>query len=267
MVGKLDFGELENEIKRQQSNKTERDVDWWYLPFGDSKMRILPPWAEGMKVNFFEVWVHYGFKDSQGNNRAYQCLKKYGEDCPICTRYEALKDSGDNEKANDIRPVKLYLYNVLDMEGNLRILTAKPTQHQEILQETKSHQVDAGINITDLDEGGIIKIERLRNKPWARARVVQDRIPLPDDIKKKIVEHIKDLSQVYDKFTTQELKDMLSGKDIGRVYEKQDAKKEETLVDAPVKEEAPFVEESPAEEKKISKQMSYDEIMEKLKEK
>lgn len=188
------------------------------IPYGKSILRVLPRWDGTNKQPYLKVVVHFGVVTQEGSMRVYKCTNDQYGNCPICDRFVELRDSGEKDKSQDIRPQKYYLYNILDATGKQKVLTARPTQHDELIAEILDDEGD----LTSLDNGGIFQVTRNKTNPYCRAKTIK-KGPVPAETRKDL--HLKDLTQVYIQNTPDELAQALEGKDVNgeRIKKKAEA--------------------------------------------
>jgi len=128
---------------------------------GPNKIRILPPWSkEG--IWYKEATLHYGLHDENDKERAYPCLKMFGERCPICDkREELLEGDGEDKKVADrLRPRTKFYANILDLKTNKVMIWGFS---QKILGTLLSYESDpdhCDNKLTDPDEGFNVVVER-----------------------------------------------------------------------------------------------------------
>lgn len=168
---------------------------------------ILPARPEANGLPFQEIVLHFGFIGGDGRNRVYVCAgAKYGK-CPICQRVEWMKANNQAKQAVGIAAQKYYLYNIVDAEGNQRVLRAKASQHREFRAVMLREDGD----ITDLNKGAVLEIERLKVDPWCRAWV-KGKGSLPTSIQTSL--KLDDLTKMYVENTPEELDRMMNGEDV-----------------------------------------------------
>lgn len=126
---------------------------------GKNTIRILPPWSDS-GLWYKEAALHYGMTDETGKERAYPCLKMFGEDCPVCNkRDEFMEGDGEDKKiADKIRARVKFYANVLDRAtGSVKIWGFS----QKTLGVLLSYCSDPDYgDITNPDEGFDVVIER-----------------------------------------------------------------------------------------------------------
>jgi len=222
MAGKTDYGKLNAEIEKKKEAKERRgkfsEIKWMKIPYGDTNLGMLPPFSDDHDL-YFEVYLHFGFKDSKDNKRSYRCSRVLHKECPICESAEKMKDS-DPKRYSEIKSVKQYLYNVYDTEFANRVAILKPTQHNEVIQELNSYHIDEGVDATDPAEGKLLKLSRMKAQPYARARIAGKVKTLPEGKAAELLAGMTDLTKAYINNTPQDLYKMMQGEDINVKEEK-----------------------------------------------
>lgn len=211
MTGKTDFSKINAELDKLEDQasryKDSKKVEWWNLKKGDNSMYVI-----GGDPLFHKVTVFHGYADSQGKKRAYQSSQdKYGE-CPLLENYKKLKDSNP-ERAKEVRPQTVYLYNVRDENGKNRVLSANTSQHKAILGALQGANLE-GVDATDLREGYKVIVSRLAATPWATARLSLKPVVLNEADITSASEGVYDLENLYQDFPPEKLQAMLNGEDI-----------------------------------------------------
>jgi len=280
MTGKVDYGQLEKEIKEQESRRNSGEgAKWLRLKYGDSKFMVCPP-KDANSPWFQEIHIHYGFQDSQGRNRAYQCsTPKHGK-CPICDQSDKLKAEG-NSRGDDISVSKAFLFNVLHVENeegkfqnyDLKLLSAKASQKNEIVSEYMSYNKDEDVDAADLNNRRIFRGTRSKTDPWFSGRLLSKKADITDDFIKDVETKLHDLSTVYVDNTPEELTRLLNGEDINKRDDTTgEVKKEATTTDKTTEEVkaqdahvASIAKETTTTPTTEKKKLSVDELMEKLK--
>lgn len=116
------------------------ELTFWKPDWGESCIRILPPYSE-LGIFWYDVAYHYGIaSDSQGQSRQVVC-PAYGTDnpCPICEKIAELKATGDEEDAAKADSMKLkprYYLQIIDRAdeaAGVQIYMASPTVANKIL--------------------------------------------------------------------------------------------------------------------------------------
>jgi len=170
-------------------------------------IRVLPARSEANGIPFQEITLHYGFIGGDGKNRVYVCSKEKHGSCPICDRAEWLAANQKQKEAQNIGPQTFFLYNVVDGEGKVKVLRAKKSQHREIRATMLREDGD----ITDLNTGAILEVERVKTDPYCRVWV-KAKGALLDSIKNGL--ELDDLTAVYLENTPEELEKVLNGEDV-----------------------------------------------------
>lgn len=221
-MAKTNFGKITKDLEKAQSKKSFEKTDkadWLKIAYGDNIFMVLPPINDDSDL-FHEVTLHFGFVDSDGNNRVYLCSKVNHKACPICDRYWTIKDKLPDE-AKNIKPQKTYLYNVMDLDKKNRVVGLKPSQHKELLLEINTCYQDEELDITDPANGISVKLTRLKADPWARCRRVNKSISLSEEAIEELLKGCKDLTKLYVDNTPEELERMMSGEDINKKTDKE----------------------------------------------
>jgi len=237
MVGKTDFGKLNNDIVQAEeareaykSKGSFTKVKWLKIPYGDTIFTVLPPFDENSHI-YKEVYLHYGFVDDKGSNRVYKCSTESHGSCPICENNKARIADGNEKKASEQRAQKFFLYNLGDYNLENRIGALKPSQHNEVSQEINTIYIDDGIDVTDISKGKQIKLSRLKATPWARARVLGKSLDLNEEQVKGLLDGVVNLTTVYIDNTPDELQRMLNGEQINKQVKEGDANGKEGSTD------------------------------------
>jgi len=222
MAGKTDYGKVNADIEKRKEAKERRgkfsEVSWMSIPFGDTNLGMLPPFSDDHEL-YHEVYVHFGFRDSKDNKRSYLCSRTLHGECPICEQSEKLKET-EPKRSGEIKGVKQFLWNGYNSEFANRVITFKPSQHNEVLQELNTLHIDEGVDATDPAEGKILKLSRMKVTPYARARILGKVQTLPEGKAAQLLEGMTDLTKAYTDNTPQELYKMLQGEDINVREEK-----------------------------------------------
>lgn len=183
------------------------------LKFGDQNVFILPPFAQGQDLHL-AVWLHFGFTDAQGNNVVYQCSKGKHGSCPICDSVAHLKDSKNKQELDQYQSIcakKFYIYNVLDGQGQNKILCAKSSQQDAIDAEIiATYNIDK-TDITNMNGGRWLMVSRLKSQPWCRVRTLPQPYVLTAEQQAGVRAKMKDLSTYYKDYTPAELTNILRG--------------------------------------------------------
>jgi hypothetical protein len=224
----LNFKNIEKQINQAKGGFAKRDFEFMTLKHGDSIFTVLEPKEDLDGQAHYDVWIHFGLVDGEGNNRVYKCSKGAHGSCPICDRVAEMADqaakTGDEalaKQANQLKGQKRSLYLVLDEALNLKVLTAKPTQAKQIDIEILNAYKDEGINITQFGQLKSIRLSRLRQDPWASARyLAKSNVVVPDKKIEAIKESMPELSTVYEDFSPEELERMLQGEEISKIPRK-----------------------------------------------
>lgn len=164
------------------------DNKWWKPAEGGNLIRILPSnvpaHADIPAGGFsFNSCLHYGFRDDK-RNRAYPCLDHIGTPpCPVCqfiARYSNETDPDVVKLLRNIRPSHQYMMNIIDRNGKIprvQIWSAPPGLTKDIVRFMSDP--DYG-DITDVDEGFDLKLERENNKGRTSYNVIPR--PRPSEI-------------------------------------------------------------------------------------
>lgn len=110
------------------------DNKWWKPQGGSNRIRVLPYDSEDGNF-FFHSVLHHGFRDSEGNRRAYPCLARLNkkDKCPVCQvigYYDNASDTDITKIMQEIRPAHNYLMNVInrkDANAKVQMYSATPT--------------------------------------------------------------------------------------------------------------------------------------------
>ena len=105
---------------------------WWKPVQGANRIRVLPYDSEDGNF-FFHSVLHHGFRDSEGNRRAYPCLARLNKNkCPVCQvigYYDNVVDTDIEKIIREIRPSHSYLMNVInrkDASAKVQMYSATP---------------------------------------------------------------------------------------------------------------------------------------------
>lgn len=288
MAGKVNYGQVEKNIQERENKRNgggKGSNDFVSLKYGDAKFMVCPPKDENSNW-YHEIGVHFGFTDSQGNNRAYQCvMSKYGE-CPICDKAKELKSSGRIKEAQDIEAKTFFLFNILHVEDEKgekhnfenKVLQAKASQKNTIEAAFYQYIKDEGADAADLYNRRVFRGTRLKADPWYTGRVLNNPADLTDEFIKEKLDNLADLTKAYVENTPEELTKMLNGEDInvkqedGIVVSKKEATKVEKEIKAQderisnIAKETPKTTTSTTKTTTPNKKLSTEELMAKLRE-
>ena len=259
--------DLENSRNRNKPNFTQNTTKYLTPGIGDTRFMILPPQNDESGIPYVAVNVHFGFTDSTGKNRAYQCSKKKHRKCPICDlvneKYNRINDlqskgisEGIKELEDEIKQIKakkFFLYNAVDLNLENVLLTLKPLSHNHIVLALSSYYDETQEDPTDPINGVIVKLTRTTREPFATSSIVPKPIQVTEQEKQKVLSKRYDLSKVYVDYTPEDLAKMLSGEDIVTPAKedenKAEATKVETKVETPKEEVKPVVVKKAVEKK------------------
>lgn len=201
----------QRQAEKEEARKGGGGSSIMSLSFGDNKAFILPPMSDVADFNY-EVYLHFGFVDVNGNNAVYLCSKAKHGSCPICDHADSLKQT-DQKKYDDIKAKKFFIYNVLDENWQHKVLCAKPSQQEaidaEILATYKMEKVD----VSSLANGRQLYLNRTKSQPWCIARTINQPVSFTPEQQQTIIAGLVDLSTYYDDYTPQQLQLVLQGGD------------------------------------------------------
>lgn len=260
-VGKKSKFYLADQEKIQKKLE-ELDSGTFFKPReGKNTIRILPPWSkEG--IWYKEATTHYGLVNEAGQDRAYPCLRMYGEACPICEKMnELIKTGGKEDKklADRIRPRTKYYANILDRKsGKVMIWGFTPKTLGILLSYCADP--DYG-DISHPEEGFDVVVERTgtgRTDTKYQIRMRPKQTEAGDDWEEKL--HDLD-AEVNASMTTEELEDIIEmnfGTPKTKKVKKQVAEDEEDDEDDE-EEDDEEEEEKPKRKKKGKKQVEEED--------
>lgn len=203
--------------------------DTMKLTAGDNTIRIMPP----IDPDDFYGKVIYVHNNIGLDEDSYLCLaKNFGELCPICDHQKVLKRKGADE--SDIKalyPKKRYLFNVVDMDEpkkGVRLLNCPPTLAEQILRQSKNQRTGEILNVSDINEGYDIFINREGEGLVTKYHATIDRDSTPIENKKWLDELI-DLEAVIVKPTAEDMLASLGVEEVsGRIKDEDEDEPEAT---------------------------------------
>jgi hypothetical protein len=141
------------EIEKFNNAKKFDGGDYWYIPFGESIVRLLPRLESKIPWKIVKIHRH----NYNGNQITGNCPKSFGHKfCPVCSVGWEWKTSGDEalqEKSIQLYAKSRFLYNVYivdDIEnpnnnGKIKVMSVGKKLH-ELIQGYFNDE-DYGVNI------------------------------------------------------------------------------------------------------------------------
>jgi len=144
-------------------NPLEGDVRVWTPSEGKHTIRILPRTWEGDPKHWaYEAFFHYSIGP---DNASYFCLDRMkNEACPICEERAKLAADGDEDGAQQIRPVLTKLCYIIDRraedEGPMIWKMPAASVHSEICDRSEDSSTGELLKIDHPDDGYDITFKR-----------------------------------------------------------------------------------------------------------
>lgn len=144
-----------DEIKKTMENAPAGESQFWRIPTGKSKVRLLP--RKNSKVPWMTTYTHRNGVDNQIGT----CLRTFGErNCPICKKSWALHESElkeDKKLGLEVMKSPRHLFNVyivndesnLELNGTVKILSVGKKLY-ELITETFD---EIGLDIFNPEDG------------------------------------------------------------------------------------------------------------------
>lgn len=210
-----------------------------------NKVRILPP-MKGMKTPWIHYKIHFNLMGSNGKQMAILCGMQEFDECPLCRESQLFREAGDNLKAWNAAPRDQYIYNIIDPDGNIALMTADKNLQAELVKlfefAVSSDGAEAGHGSYpwDLEKGCQIKIVKTKGQKSGKQRFAPNKWavhllaskPLDEKYLEKADTDLQDLTKLYKSFSPNELQLILDGK-LDPFAKKEE--KEEPDVDPPSK--------------------------------
>jgi len=236
-----DVGE---ELKRCKEETAESggggDRSYYKIEEGEAannKVRILPP-LKGQKTPWYHVKLHFGIITSEGKNSVVLCGKQNFDDCPFCREAALLREAGDKMKSWNAMAKDQYMYNVVDADGNVFLLSADKKLQAKIISQVEFAVSDDGAEAGqgdypwDIEKGCWLKIVKTKGQKSGKQKYPPNiwnvhllaKKPLEED-KRVNLESVSDLTKIYKEFNPDDLQLILDGK--MDPYPKDDEEKEE----------------------------------------
>lgn len=140
------------EQEEKSSGKYEK-VDWFQASIGDNTIRILPHWSEPEDKFFFvQKTIHFLPKKLNSGKIVsvpVPCMEMQDKTCIACEAYTELK-AQDSSDADTFRPVKRFLYNVIDYGIVNGVRKGSPAV--KVYAAPVSVHTDVMIYVEELDE-------------------------------------------------------------------------------------------------------------------
>ncbi len=180
----------------------------WKPQHGDQDVRIVPT-EDGDP--FKEFWVHYRI----GNSRPFLCPKKNsGENCPVCNFAWELYNEGDTKTAKELLPTQRFASPVVvrGETNEVKVWSYSKRIYEELLSYVMNPEYG---NVTDVSEGVDFTLtydaEAAKNRQLA-SRITPRRTSSPldpeDSVIKSILASVPDLSEKFQKVTSEEVVDI-----------------------------------------------------------
>lgn len=194
---------------------------------GDHWVRILPPtwkYPDGTVGDHFgmDVWTHFGVGPDNGSVLCLQKMKD--KPCPLCEQRIKLERAGDEEEANELKPVRRVLMWILNRKDEKRgpVVWACPwTVDRDIAKISKDTMTGVIYYIDDPENGYDISFEREGDGRTTKYTGMQ-LARRPSDVPEKALEYISDnpLHETLRWRTYDEIKRMYEGTAGGEEEEK-----------------------------------------------
>lgn len=141
--------------------RTEGGGNYWKPPTGDTRIRVMPPWAEDEEEFFFETGTHYRVGPDE---RHVPCPELSGErdSCFLCRLIIKLNkgDSDERAEANTMRATRRFLLSIVvldDVEEGVRLWECPQTVFRRMKRYFRDPEYG---DFTDLEDGYDLTIER-----------------------------------------------------------------------------------------------------------
>lgn len=193
------------------------------LKNGEHKLRILPPYAPNKLYAF--VRLHW-YSNDQGQGRIpVRCLapKKKGAEelCPACAKVAQMKGEAANliatgnhaagkeleEAAGNMAAKATYLWQILDNEGQHKLLSLSYRAHESLTQVVGFWWKQKQINITDPERNYKLYCNRTGQK--AQTNYAWAVLDTPQDIRKIDVPELWDLDAHHEMKTLEEIQEIV----------------------------------------------------------
>ena len=210
---------------------------------GDNVVRFLPPFGADAQGSPYIKWnVVWGLIDpNSGRMRPFASSSTYEGRCPVYDYLDILKQKLDtiededkveelNKFISNLRPKSVYAYNASDKSGQVGVLELKTTAHKKVIAlmsqyindysqdptSLNSEVKDSGVwfNITRSGKGFDTTYDAKKNQTMKKddngvPSFQDDRSPLAENIVQNFNTLAYDLTNLYQKLSYDELKDIL----------------------------------------------------------
>jgi len=229
-----------SEIASSKSYGGDRKIFKFELGEQGNRVRVLPP-LYGKKLPWEHVKIHFNLIGSNGKQMALLCGMLKFDECPLCREAALFREAGDNLKSWNAMAKDQYIYNVIDPEGEVALMTADRNLQEELVKQfeyaVSSDAVESGRAAAypwDLKNGFDIKIIKTKGQKSGKQKFAPNkwevRLLAPKTLEieelEKMADKINDLTKQYQIFSPEELQKILDG-ELDPF-----AKKEETVVEA-----------------------------------
>lgn len=185
-----------------------------------NKIRILPP-LKGINTPWYHVKIHFNLMGSNGKKLPVLCGLDTFDECPLCTDAQIFREQGDNLKAWNASAKDMFLYNIIDAEGNFAVLSAPKGLQQELIKQFKFARSEDGGQYSpwDIEEGCYVKVVKTKGKKEGNQKFAPNiwgvHLLKKTAVDAKLLEVAPDsmhnLKEIYRVFNVEELTGLLNG--------------------------------------------------------
>lgn len=198
------FGQANVQGVKDELDRLDGSNKYLKIKVGTTRVRILPPHAQGNGVWYRPTATHYGFVVG-GEFKKYTCPRTAGRvSCPICDAASRYYQAGDPESRKMYSKIKAkhefyYMAYNVDQPNEIKMMKAPKTLHQQIQRVVLNYG-----NITDPKEGYDLFITATQkssnNSTFLEYSVLPNKAPT--GIHQSILSIAESMDNLSTKFTT-----------------------------------------------------------------
>lgn len=209
--------------RKAEELRAKKSGDFFNLPTGKTKIRLLPP-IDDQHEWYFETAWHYGIGPERSAVICHETTFGEGHTCPVCEKmreFEASNDEKLKKTAKQMRPRSRIFCNVFVLESpnNIRgnkVLAFGPGVFGDLI----GFFTDGDFNdLDDVEEGYNINIKKVTGEDWSdtsyETRVVPKVVPLSDvvDDVDEVLARRKDLEKTVEVLPVDEISELVEATD------------------------------------------------------